>query len=355
LNPQRRFVAVTDGTISLEVAKSRQEAIWSRESKVLKDKERNYWIAALADMGHLKWGASDSGNGTWIAASDARIEILADVGGGMCGPYLGRLVGAHDWVRMRGYECEGVEWCEVDAKLGRSEILVRGSKGALRALGCMLGVPIVPCLLPRRTSDSSTAPLGEAEGFSWLDRQQGVQIWNPLDPHAPLAVDQCRLRSLVGAGGSLVVAQAVNEHAQEYHRLRFDGNRWYRARLNGRHLAGHYWESVRGGWARYGRITIGAALALPLPYDASTQTIYFQTKLRPPAEIREQLCSMSGRAPMLVKAHLLRSQRWAAWHNVKAFRYIHRKDSWMVGYRFIAQTQAESIATALGAELALSE
>jgi hypothetical protein len=355
LNPQRRFLAVTDGTISLEVAKSRQEAIWFRESKVLKDEERRYWIPALADMGHLKLAASDAGHGTWIAASEARIEVLAHVGAGMYGPYLGRLVGAHDWVRTRGRECEGVEWCEVDAKLGRSEILVRGSKSALRALGCMLGVPIVPCLRPRGASESSTAPLGEAEGFPWLDGQQGVRIWNPLGPHMPLSVDQLQLKSLVGPGGTLIVSQAIGDYATEYHRLRFDGSRWNRSRLHGRSIAGHYWESVRSGWARYGRIMSGSALALPLPYDASTQSLYFLTKLRPPAEIREALCSVSGRSPELVEASKLRPWPWAGWRDVKPFQHLYRQDSWMIRYRFISQTQAESIAMFLGAELALSE
>ena len=352
LNPQRRFVAVTDGTISLGVAKSRQEVIWSRESEVLPDDKRIYWVSDLADMGHLKLGTSDSGMGTWITASEARVEVLADVGDGMCGPYLGRMVGAHDWVRVRGCTCEGVEWCEVDSKFGRSEILVRGSKSALRSLGCMLGVPIVPCLRPSGALEFSTAPLNEFEGFPWNDQQE---IRNPLDPHVPLPVAEVKLKSLVGSGGTLVVSQAIGDYAKEHYRLRFDGRRWYRSPLHVRSVSGHYWESVRSGWARYGRIMTGSALALPLPYDASTQTLYFQTKLKPPADIREALCSMSGRSPTIVGACLLRSQRWAAWRVDKPFAQIHEQGTWMIGYRFISPVQAEAIASALGARLASSE
>jgi hypothetical protein len=99
----------------------------------------------------------------------------------------------------------------------------------------------------------------------------------------------------------------------------------------------------------------GSALALPLPYDASTQTLYFQTKLKPPADIREALCSMSGRSPTIVGACLLRSQRWAAWRDDKPFTQIHEQGTWMIGYRFISPVQAEAIASALGARLASSE
>ena len=339
LTPLRRLLCVysADST-SQAVFRDRLARLFGGDPT---DRRLLYLLGDLADLGHLIFSeGADPLEGqaaTAVVGSDARIEVIARISGNEHA-VVARLVGAHDWVRLRGLHAEGVEWLEFEG-----EIFVRGSLSTIREFAESRNTALVRCDRICGTVDAPSV-LQETLGLPWDDGAECVLVRNPLYPLRGRTLCCDTLKALVGIGGTFVLRHET-QFTRNYYRIRWDGRTWQRAGITPRLAADHYWASVRSGWHRYGMVMEGTLVRIPILYSEASRAVYCLPRLRPPSEIRIRLCSLAGGLPTLMQTSDVGRIDFAG----AAVGRMYEGSSELLRYSGVSKEQAVQVAEALGA------